>query len=416
MRRPTIAICLPPGDRDVVINQLTAAEFGTVALEHVTDLANAIGGGLPVGLAILDATDNPAELADGLARLRAQGMDVPSLIVAGAEQFDAFPEEDLFGPNDELVLRPMDADGLRWRAEAMLVRSQVDTGGADSAVLSRGQVEAGWAARSPIVAIFNPKGGVGKTTIATNLAATLQGRRDRAVLLVDADTVTGHVTLSLGMDSGRTLTDAWLDEDEGGPAEGLLDIAAVHDSGIRVAALVSSPLAMGHLDPERVAEAIMAARWGVDVIVVDLHPSYSDVNQTIFSIADRILMPVTPDLPAIRAAVQMTEVATELGVRDRLAMVANRADSGVSVKQMEDAVGLPAAAKIRSGGMLFVRAANEGRTVTDMYPKELVSRDFESLADFVLGIEPSPATDGNKAPGRASLLTGLFGRKQTVRT
>ena len=58
--------------------------------------------------------------------------------------------------------------------------------------------------RATVVAVFNPKGGVGKTTIATNLAATLQIRRGRNVLLVDADTVTGHVTTSLGIDAVRT--------------------------------------------------------------------------------------------------------------------------------------------------------------------------------------------------------------------
>jgi pilus assembly protein CpaE len=221
--------------------------------------------------------------------------------------------------------------------------------------------------------------------------------------------------MSLGMDTGRTLSDAWLDEQEGGPVEGLLDIAAVHESGVRVAALVSNPLAMTRLDPERVGEALMVARWGVDVIVVDLHPSYSDVNQVIFSIADRILVPVTPDLPAIRAAVQLAEVATELGIRDRLSVVVNRANSGVSVADIERAVGSPAIAQIRSGGMLFVKAANVGRTVIDLFPREKVSGDFEALADRLLGIgDPEVAAASHPAEQR-SLLGGLFRGKEAVR-
>ncbi len=416
MRRPTIAVALPDGERSAVLEYLAAAEFGTVVLESAAELERVVEGGLPVGLAILDMTDDPSAVSATLAAQRSRGVDVPSLIIATASQFDALGEDDTFGPSDELVLRPVDADGLRWRAEAMLIRSQVDSNDHESTVLSRGQVEADWAARTPIVAIFNPKGGVGKTTIATNLSSALQVRRDRKVLLVDADTVTGHVTLSLGMETGRTMSDAWLDEDEGGPAESLLDVAAVHETGVRVVALVSNPLAMINLNTDRVAEAILTARWGVDVIVVDLHPSYSEVNQTIFGIADRIIVPVTPDIPAIRAAVQMCDVATELGVRDRLAMVVNRVNSGVSIAQIEQVVGLKAMATIRSGGMSFVKAANEGRTVIDMFPKEPVSRDFEGLADFVLGIDPTvPATGKLPAKG-VSILSGLFGRKQPART
>jgi Flp pilus assembly CpaE family ATPase len=66
-------------------------------------------------------------------------------------------------------------------------------------------------------------------------------------------------------------------------------------------------------------------------------------------------------------------------------MVVNRANSGVTVEDMEATVGMPALALIRSGGMLFVRAANEGRTVIDMFPKEKIAGDFDALADRVLG-------------------------------
>jgi pilus assembly protein CpaE len=238
-----------------------------------------------------------------------------------------------------------------------------------------------WTRRATVVAIFNPKGGVGKTTIATNLASTLQLHSRQKVLLIDADTVTGHVTTSLGIEHVRTVADSWKDQAEGGETETFVELAAAHPSGLSVVSLTASPLNTEILEPERIAEAITAARPFYDFIVVDLHPSYSALNQAVFAKADRILVPVTPDVPALRAAVQLREVAIELELQDRLALVVNRANSGVSVADMEKTVGMPALALIRSGGLLFVRAANEGRTVTDMYPKERVTEDFRALAD-----------------------------------
>ena len=267
----------------------------------------------------------------------------------------------------------------------------------------------GWNKRATTVSVFNPKGGVGKTTVATNLASALQTRKGKSVLLIDADTVTGHVTMSLGIEAVRTVADAWRDEAEGGPAEDLLSIASSHASGMKVVALTDSPLNTDVLDPARLAAAIVDARPWVDVIVLDVHPSYSTINQAIFDESDRILVPVTPDVPAIRAAVQLRDVAVGLGCRERLAMVVNRANSGISVEDMERTVGMPALAQIRSGGLLFVRAANEGRTVIEMFPREKITADFDELADRVLGTpQPSPAPKASfrlpvrgKEPARA---------------
>jgi pilus assembly protein CpaE len=310
---------------------------------------------------------------------------------------------------DEYFTRPYSAESIRWRVEAMCIRSQtVDDG--SGPVIQSGAFEAGdWTRRATVVSIFNPKGGVGKTTIATNLAASLQLRKGQRVLLVDADTVTGHVSTSLGIEHIRTVADAWRDELDGGPVETLAEIAGAHPSGMRVASLTSSPLATEVLDPDRVAEAVSASRRGFDFVVVDLHPSYSRLNRTLFERSDRILVPVTPDVPALRAAVQLRDVATELGIRDRLSMIVNRANSGVSVTDMERTVGMPALALIRSGGLLFVRAANEGRTVVEMYPRERITEDFDALADRLLG---TPTT----APQVRSSFRQLFNRqKEAVR-
>ena len=389
MARPAIAVALPPNEATPVAAELRAAGFTVATVAHPDELEALLASRRDVAVAILDGETDLDQSLEYYGQLRENGRRIPALMVMSDRalaRMDASNGE----VEDEYFSRPYSAESLRWRVEAMCIRSQtVDDG--SGPVLQGGPLETeGWTSRATVLVVFNPKGGVGKTTIATNLASVLQSRRGHSVLLVDADTVTGHVATSLGIDGVRTLADSWHDQAEGGPREGLADIASAHPSGMRVASLTNSPLDTEVLEPERVADAITAARRGFDFVVVDLHPSYSALNLAIFAIADKILVPVTPDVPAIRAAVQLTDYAAELGVRDRLALIVNRANSGVAVADLERTIGMPSIALLRSGGLLFVRAANEGRTVIEMFPKEKITEDFDALGDRVLGTPTAP--------------------------
>ena len=73
---------------------------------------------------------------------------------------------------------------------------------------------------------------------------------------------------------------------------------------------------------------------------------------------------------------------------------------------MERTVGMPALALIHSGGLLFVRAANEGRTVIEMFPREKISEDFDALADRIIGTPVATPIAKNSF--------GLFNRPKVV--
>ena len=405
MGRPAIVIALPPDERTPVADELRTAGFETISVGRPDELEALLAARRDISVAILDGETDFDTSLEYYSLLHEAGRNIPALMVISPRALDGFGSATTNA--DEFFTRPYSAESLRWRVEAMCIRSvTIDDG--SGPIIQGGSMDMGdWSRRATVIAVFNPKGGVGKTTVATNLASALQLHHGQKVLLVDADTVTGHVTTSLGLEQVRTVADSWRDQAEGGPVENLVEIASIHPSGMAVVALTSSPLNTEILEAERVADAITASRVGFDFIVVDLHPSYSDLNKAVFARADRILVPVTPDVPALRAAVQLHEVALELDLAERLALVVNRANSGVSVADMEKTVGMPALALIRSGGLLFVRAANEGRTVIEMYPKERITEDFDALAERLVRtqapthVAPSPVRSGFRLFGRA---------------
>ena len=402
MARPAIVMTLPSEESDQVFGELALAGFEVITVDRAVELESILDSRRDIAVAILDGEIDDDEIDAFQRTLHEDGREIPALTVVSARDFERLAAADGRSGN-EYFTRPYTASSIRWRVEAMCIRQETVDDGSGPVLQPGPEGHEAWNRRATMIAVFNPKGGVGKTTIATNLASSLQGRKGKAVLLIDADTVTGHVTSSLAIEAHRTVADSWRDEADGGPSETFVELASPR---MRPACASSpstdSPINTEILDPERVKAAIKLARRSFDVIVVDLHPSYSELNQAIFDEADRIIVPVTPDVPAIRAAVQFLDVALALGCRERVSTgreprqqrrlrVGHRAHPRAS-----------AFAQIRSAGMLFVRAANEGRTVTEMFPREKISADFDTLADRVLGKQKSEgnARSGFRFPAR----------------
>jgi MinD-like ATPase involved in chromosome partitioning or flagellar assembly len=411
-----VAIALPRPEFLGVKELLDEAGYQAIAVESADQLDELLTGRTDVNVAILDGESDFDRTLEMYAVLHEGGRNVPALMLMPQRALGRMGLGGRSDAKDEYFTRPYSAESLRWRVEAMLIRVEsvpAEATAANGLVGSMGmpdpdgqevdqpalavvmpaQTSSVGNHRGKILIVFNPKGGVGKTTISINVGAALQIRKGKRVLLVDCDTITGHIASSLGLQRPRTLANAWRDNAGAGLEEGVAQIATVHSSGISVLVMAESPLHTEMLDPRRVADAIIAARDSYDWVILDMHPDYGPLNQALFEGADRILIPVTPDVPCIRAAVQFREVAVELGIRDRLAVVINRANSGVAASDVERVVAVPSVARVRSAGMMFVHAADEGKSAVERFPTAKVVGDIDTLAERLInGFETGDGT------------------------
>jgi len=420
---------LPHSESAAVVRHLGEAGYLTIAVESADDLDRRLAGPDDIKLAILDGETDFALAKEMHAVLHAGERDIPALMLVPPRALGQVGLGDSGDATDEYFTRPYSAESLRWRVEAMMIRAQKGPAGqstevilADSAgapVVEGAVVAAdarGGASRKlgKILIVFNPKGGVGKTTISINLGVALQIRKGQRVLLVDCDTITGHIAPSLGLGRPRTLVYAGRDDARPGVSESVADIATLHGSGVGVLVMAEAPLNAGTLEPKRVFDAVSHARESYDWVILDMHPDYGPLNQALFDQADIILVPVTPDIPCIRAAVQFSQVATALDIHERLAVVINRANSGVKESDVEQVVALPILGRIRSAGTLFIRAADEGKSAVERFPTAKVVGDIDRLADRLIdGVGPGvSAGPGARWRGRlAGSFRGLFGRR-----
>jgi pilus assembly protein CpaE len=240
-------------------------------------------------------------------------------------------------------------------------------------------------AAATVVTVFGGKGGCGKSVLATNLAVSLATGGHR-VLLVDLDLQFGDVGIMTRLAPDRTIGDAItmagrLDE------AGVRSLLTQYRPGLDVLLAPAGPAEGDQVSRALVAELITAARPLFDVIVVDTPPYFNDPVLAALDLTDRFVLLVTPDLPTLKS-VRLTQDMFELleYPRERRLAVLNRADSdvGLTIADVETAVGAPMAVQIPSSRDVPV-SVNRGVPLAVDDPKHPFARAIRDLADRCTG-------------------------------
>jgi pilus assembly protein CpaE len=153
-----------------------------------------------------------------------------------------------------------------------------------------------------VIALFGLRGGIGRTTIAVNLAAALR-QQDHAVCLVDLSPASGQVAHHLRLQPG----DSWVDLPHAGDSptwEAIQPVLQAHSSGLQVLAAPAAPQSPLKPTGEDVLGWLKALRQSMDFVVVDLPAVLNPAVAAAVASAGMIIHLVTPDYISVKAAAQ----------------------------------------------------------------------------------------------------------------
>ncbi len=238
---------------------------------------------------------------------------------------------------------------------------------------------------SRIVSVFAPKGGVGKTTIAFNLACAI-GQLSQRTVLIDGSLQFGDLRalLKVPLDAPSILdlpTDRIAESD-------LQDVLWRDPSGIDIL-----------LAPPRIEQAEMITTRDVDKIlsilrrvyqcvVIDMSSSIGDLNLAFLDASDTIVEIVTYDSTTIHNTIKAAEAFRAIGYPPtKVRYLVNRADSagGMTPEELARALGRVPEHHLMSDGRLVVQANNDGVPFVLAEPDAAISRALLEIAGEVIG-------------------------------
>jgi pilus assembly protein CpaE len=277
-----------------------------------------------------------------------------------------------------------------------------------------------------VIVVYSPQGGVGCTTIATNLASGLMKENVR-VLLVDADLQFGDVGVFLNLQSQTTMTDLLADADTI-DIELFESVLTSHDSGLKVLLGPSRPEYAEEIQSRSgaVSQILQKIVNHYDYIVIDTARHMDELLLSLLDLATKIILVGTPTLASVKNIRFVLDLFDRLDYpQDKIMLVLNRMHDE---RQKSGRVTIPSEiiekhlkrhveAKIPVAEMVVLSAVNKGVPViaSDKDKSKSPIRELIELAEHVNTVL-MPTGEGDAAPHddkRSRTGTGIrlpFGR------
>ncbi|MGD0060469.1 MAG: response regulator [Verrucomicrobiia bacterium] len=324
-------------------------------------------------------------VVNGLAAAEQISADLPEvgviLILTGSEGQEVWHKM-LRAGIKEFVTRPLTADRLleEVRKVAALQAKASKRAGTAPPAPAATQPEA---PKHRVITITGPRGGCGKTVIATNLAVAL-ARTSENVALVDLNLWGGDVAMLLDVSPKRTLGD--LLPGFGGIDYDVVDsVMSKHPTGVSVLpAPLTGTFDGSTLSRYMVQSILEALREHYEYIIVDT--GYANLESTLAAMdySDLILVVVGMDLPRLRdGKLYLKNLLAANYPKEKIRVIVNRTTTSkeISPTEVETILEFPVTAQIPSDDALVGSSVNLGQTFVSTSPNKPVTRALLGLAE-----------------------------------
>lgn len=257
-----------------------------------------------------------------------------------------------------------------------------------------------------VVTVFGTKGGVGKTTIAVNLAVLL-AQTKKKVAVLDLDLQFGDVSIFLNLLPKRTIAE--LAQDEENLNHEMLDAYLIpHISGIKILPAPGRPEYAELVTAAHIEKIITLLRADYDYVIIDTPPLFNETNLTALDLSSQILLALSMDLATIKNVKLSLELLDSLHHRGKTKMILNRSsdDVGIKAEHAEETLGFLIAAQIPSDGKLCVSALNKGIPFVMSDASAKISQAIRYVSELV--IKDKGYQEDLKASRRGTFLGRLF--------
>lgn len=244
----------------------------------------------------------------------------------------------------------------------------------------RGPADSGGDRRGKVITIFSPKGGVGKTTVAVNLAVALSGSGAARVCLVDLDLAFGDVAITLQLIPEHTIAEA-VDAEEHLDFS-LLETLLTRHENCSILAAPTHPEGKDRVSPALIRRVLRVLRQHFDYVIVDTSPSFDDQVLHAFDETDECILVATLDVPTVKNMKVAIETLDGLDlVPGHRQLLLNRADDevGLSPANVETLLKMPVATALPTA-LAVANATNHGRPIVLSRPDHPVSKALIRLA------------------------------------